>query len=981
MAGKAQVFESTLECSDPFKFTYTPIDDVILAFYHYDPSLSSIAPLSVQEKLSPWCYVEPPFSFSAESPLASGNSTSITESPLRSLLNRSQVVLNCTNLAPIEDQDPRVLFAVDLWLSLNESEVSGFMCEPKYSFTRRSVTNITHENGVYDHLHIAEAITETLDIAIRPFNLTKEIVDKWGNGLWLDLLNTTEPQDSVSSFRNTSLTIELSKRVWQGLAAYIIKREYTHPSNQIVNGTAVLTQGRICVQELSLRFLEALISLLLLFSVALSFMRPGSFYRDPTSLGAHAMILARSPGLMALLESYGAVSEQVLQPSLSGILVSYTQRPFPKSLAIAIKKPQNYPENRAEDVTTDEHQLREWWRPISVRWWFRICILTATLGFMIALEVLLQTSTRGNGICNVRLDGYTKYTWTLLPTFLLAVIGLLFSMVDSTARILHPFQLLRKGGASLADILHDYTCQWLLVAVVCATCKRHFALLLAILPGLLAPILTITSSGLYTAVPTPWIYDTELQLKDWFRPRDDDFDTEFDNPGDAWTTFALTEYDIVSYPQWTHGGYALSRFGADNLHSHDGNDTFLDVKARVPATHANFNCTLIGRYTEDDCLTVNHLSTQNKRKWIHIDSQPLGCDTLPEGNYTAGQPNLYLDTSIINHRGESVALGRSQGYDLTPLSSYYGMDLVRDNYTLRGSHSFQTCHYERFGLFIGLASGKEAMTVLHCLPFVEALWVTATFSLPDLSLVADMPVVPELNSSKFLSDSINMTFFSANRLEDTFAMVANGSSRQSHLAGLVPGPDDKHARRLIAFVEGVFSEYLAQRLHTYFRYSLEGTYNDTNSMSSRDPITPDCRPATGTVTDRSRLRLVQNEVSTRVLQGLLGVMALCLVAETIMVRGGRVIPRDPGSIASKMAYFAGGELWQHVPVGADRWSDEEIVKWGRENCNGGLLLDWWGGDEQEASEDEAPQSSERARRFAVDSVNMEGVVSGRRMRQ
>lgn len=88
---------------------------------------------------------------------------------------------------------------------------------------------------------------------------------------------------------------------------------------------------------------------------------------------------------------------------------------------------------------------------------------------MIALEVLLQVSTRGNGLGNVSLNGYSKYIWTLIPTFVLALVGLLFSMVDSTARTLHPFQLLRKGQASLEDILHDPTRQVSLMAIVGST--------------------------------------------------------------------------------------------------------------------------------------------------------------------------------------------------------------------------------------------------------------------------------------------------------------------------------------------------------------------------------------------------------------------------------------------------------------------------------------------------------------------------------
>lgn len=212
-----------------------------------------------------------------------------------------------------------------------------------------------------------------------------------------------------------------------------------------------------------------------------------------------------------------------------------------------------------------------------------------------------------------------------------------------------------------------------------------------------------------------------------------------------------------------------------------------------------------------------------------------------------------------------------------------------------------------------------------------------------------------------------MTAFPRDRWKDVFSALANGSSSVGPWADMMPGPRDDGAPRLVAAVEGLLSRYFAQSLHLNYRQPLADNYRG-GITSGWDPYTPDGQPANGTVTDRTRLRLVQNEVSTRILQGLLGVMVLCLVAESVLVRGGKVIPRDPGSIASNVAYFAGGQLWRKVPVGADRWTDEEIIEWGEENCDGGLLLDWWD-DGQEVSEDRAQEEMGRTRRFAVDCVS------------
>lgn len=353
-------------------------------------------------------------------------------------------------------------------------------------------------------------------------------------------------------------------------------------------------------------------------------------------------------------------------------------------------------------------------------------------------------------------------------------------------------------------------------------------------------------------------------------------------------------------------------------------------------------------------------------EWLPIDPQPLGCDTPPEWNQTTGQRKLYLDKSwIVNEEGSRYYLALLD-------DNYDTLVRRRDNHSVWWTSSIRVCGDKRQHYFIGL--GMKALSLLHCVPYVEALWVTAAFSLPHLSLIQTVPVVPDTGSSVFLSDSASMTAFPYPQWRTLFTALINGSSGVGQLAELMPGPDDNDGRRLINAVEGILAEYLAQNLHLHYRHPLDANDQNDTSTSDYDLLNAHGQPANGTVTDRSRLRLMQNEVSTRLLQGLLGAMALCLVAESLLGRGARIIPRDPGSIASRMAYFAGGQLWRKVPEGADRWTDEEIIKWGQENCEGGLLLDWWEDDGQEASEDGSPQAAGRSRKFAVDCVSRKSVA-------
>lgn len=137
--------------------------------------------------------------------------------------------------------------------------------------------------------------------------------------------------------------------------------------------------------------------------------------------------------------------------------------------------------------------------------------------------------------------------------------------------------------------------------------------------------------------------------------------------------------------------------------------------------------------------------------------------------------------------------------------------------------------------------------------------------------------------------------------------MINGSSGLGQLTGLPSDPKNDNIHHIIAALESTVAEYFAQVLHFNYRLILGDNGNNVSASSAgQNPLNRDGQRATGTVTDRTRLRLKQNAVSTRILQGLLGVMGACLIASTALGRGARVIPRDPGSIASRMAYFADG---------------------------------------------------------------------------
>lgn len=133
-----------------------------------------------------------------------------------------------------------------------------------------------------------------------------------------------------------------------------------------------------------------------------------------------------------------------------------------------------------------------------------------------ALELLFQISEKSRELADVRPNGYQKYTWTYIPTLIMALIGLTFTTADSTARTLYPFQVLRRGNPAFKDMLYDPFCQLSLLAVIRAARTRRFTLLATMFTALIAPTLTIVTSGLYTPAPVPLKKNITLNVTQWF---------------------------------------------------------------------------------------------------------------------------------------------------------------------------------------------------------------------------------------------------------------------------------------------------------------------------------------------------------------------------------------------------------------------------------------------------------------------------------
>lgn len=105
-------------------------------------------------------------------------------------------------------------------------------------------------------------------------------------------------------------------------------------------------------------------------------------------------------------------------------------------------------------------------------------------------------------------------------------------------------------------------------------------------------------------------------------------------------------------------------------------------------------------------------------------------------------------------------------------------------------------------------------------------------------------------------------------------------------------------------------------------------------------------PLTGKLVNPTRLRLQQDEISTRVLETLLAAIALFTVAAYALTDAGRVLPKSPCSIAAFTSLVADSEWLRIVRERVEKArgrgdvTDQELEK----DVMEGLVLSmgWWG---------------------------------------
>ena len=664
--------------------------------------------------------------------------------------------VTCSNLNDNDPKKRRIMFALaysertsqDVQAMLNSSAV---VCIPTYSIQPAAITigglgvvqdvQLSGESprqfaGVsgYDVamgvIAASQQASIILSAAASNYNVSFDS--------FFDLLTGTNMETSaVHSLLDTNLLESASKTLYSKIAAQVANRylvtndtKLSSSQSNAVVGSVIKVEHRLLARQLPLRLMQGItVVMLCLVTLMLFIMQTGVIPRSPESLAAIAAVMARSPAITRQLKDTGHMDIHGIRSLLSGQRFHTAIRDVGGVRSFFVQASVNHTQDSEGEYARelDTAHVR-WIRPFSMGYAAKTLAVIGPIAVIIALEVTLRISNANSGLANVNGDSSTRYVWLYVPTLVLVLLGTLFNVLDFDIEFSEPFHRLSKGYTDArSSMLQDHLRRIPIATTFHALSHRKYALLAASISILLAPTLTIISSGLFTVQPVPLISTIDdVRVINWFNTTGPMEITEGSSAGLA---TSMIVQGNMSYPAWTYDELALPRIQL----SSNSSSTFMNngtIVVKTPALRGQVDCTVVPKDLVFSADITNGPTLQ-----INI-STPTGC-----GNGgLIGQGNTYLSYNmyvpITGYFGTTLDLPVS-GSSCPPLAIFYGQ-MVNN----------QTKHFN----------------TLLCTPSIERLEVNATFNLPDLSIVSPPRILPDTSShfSSWYPSFMSMDFQTIN---------------------------------------------------------------------------------------------------------------------------------------------------------------------------------------------------------------------------
>ncbi|KGO56618.1 Protein of unknown function DUF3433 [Penicillium expansum] len=712
------------------------------------------------------------------------------------------------------------------------------------------------------------------------------------------------------------------------LMRQVVQNELLYPNPHNVEGTEQFIEERLFVRPLSFWLMAALLGFLITIAIILLFffVPVAVCPRDTGSIGGMTAVFAQSPEFMASFkESQLKTESQMADTKLGQTL--YTSSHMEGTFRLL---PQIEPADTSasEGIKSSErdNSSTTWWYPFSSTWFIRVAVVILPVAVIISLEVVYHISASTHGITLV--DGkspYIHYIWTYIPALVMFIIRVVFASVEFGARIVQPYARLREGSAPpQTTIFENQLRKIALYGVFDNLRQKQWTLAAATTSLLLAAINPIVVSGLYTAKaswptsPMNITQTTRWNLGDPTRSDKLKYSKVVDFNTDKMA--GLIIHLNMTDPQWTYNNLAFPQFALLNTVIPPGAG-YIDV--RIPALRSQLAC----------------------------KHAPINCSAGATGYFCKSDDPCY-----------EYGMGSNPVEDTT----YF----IQGTYLLPAKNATSNCSTDNilYGDY-GYKVASPENYLLNCNATIEEVDVDTRLQLPSFSIDADIhPRIVPNTTRKVFNTTIN-SFPSLSTI-DNYLFKTNPNVSNILLSALTDGIHGVPAKELLD------PPILAARLNTVWGIIMAQLFNSNGRESFDDPLNTTwfVEPATSHapiyegVFHDGRKYLVQSEISTRILDGVLGTMVICALAVLCVMRTKEVLPKSPCSIASVASLVAESRFLELLR--GTEYSDAELRKRGL--FEGVFSMGWWEVERKMSQSDFSTSSGS-----SVSSVGDEGQHEGR----
>ncbi|CAG8032889.1 unnamed protein product [Penicillium olsonii] len=655
------------------------------------------------------------------------------------------------------------------------------------------------------------------------------------------------------------------------------------PQLQTIEGVFQTNEKRLFVRVLSFGLMTGLLTCLIAISVILLrfFVPVAVCLSDTSSIGGMITVFAHSPEFMTMFGGTDLKSESEMAETALG-QAQYLSLGTEGSFKIISQDDPKSDRNIKEST----EKPPDWWYPLASTWGIRISVIIVPMLVMIALEVVQHISTSSRGIAFVGdKSSFIHYVWIYIPALIMFIIRCLFTCVESGVRIIQPYSTLRgKSAPPETTIFENQLRKIAIYGLIETTRKKQWALAAATASLFLAAMTPAVVSGLYT-VDAPWpTFPTKILQTSRWNLGDPDlaqhgthlkwWNYENEDFNDQQLAGLIIQLNL-SYPQWTHNNLAFPGFKiADTVKTPEMG--YIDIQ--IPALRSPLVC----EEAQVDCeFRANHGENGSM-------SLTCGADD-PCYRYGLRAIRSTNDTQEYFQAAEALFYARD-GYAKTPsncsthniLYGKWGKDLESTEYhwyncnaTIEEAHAETRLQIPSFSVDSDVqpqivpSSGK-------------ALFATKPWSFPDFDTIG-VYLYSQISLLKIVSP-----------LHEAMTKGIDG----------VPAEELLRPAVFIKRLETVWGIVTAKLLESNARENFQDPLNTSWLVH---PARNDAPIYEGTFHD-GRSYLVQNEISTRILDGLLGGMIICALIACFSMRTKDVLPKSPCSLASVASFVAGSKL-------------------------------------------------------------------------